>query len=58
MKPIEEKKVQAKIFNTVLFGDEDFDKVVEKKVESGQESSNSYIDALRSANMFAKSFDK
>ena len=35
MKPIEEKKEQAKIFHTVLFGDEDFDKVVEKKVESG-----------------------
>ncbi len=56
--PVEKKRAQAKIFNTVLFGDDDFDQVVEKKVESGQETSNSYMDALKSANMFEKERSK
>ncbi len=56
--PVEKKRVQAKIFNTALFGDEEFDQVVEKKVEAGQESSNSYMDALRSVTMFEKERSK
>ena len=48
---VEEKKQQAKNFNALLFGDEDFDKVVEKHIE---ETSTSYLVALKAATEFSK----
>lgn len=52
--PAEEKKMLAKNLNPKLFGDDEFDKVVEKNVENGKESSNSYLVALRAATHFSK----
>ena len=50
--PVEEKKLQAKFFNPKLFGDDEFDKVHEWRIEESEPSA-SYLVALWAVNEFS-----
>ena len=52
--PAEEKKLLAKKFDPKLFGDDEFDRVVEKKVGDEKDTSSSYLVALRAATEFSR----